>query len=221
MKVLVISPHPDDEVLGCGGTIARLSAEGHEVVVAIATRGWEPLFPAKQVDQVRGEAQEAARVMGAKDLRFLELPVTKLASMPEHELNGAFGALFDQVQPNWAFIPFRSDVHEDHRQIFDACMVATRPQSNRAQLQRVLCYETLSETHWHAPGVEAAFTPNCYIDLGSHLPKKLDAMRCYKSQLRPAPNARSLESIEALAKFRGMTVNVHAAEAFVLLRDVY
>lgn len=221
MKVLVISPHPDDEVLGCGGTIARLSQEGHEVVIAIVTRGWEPLFPTQQVEQVRGEAQDAARVLGAKDLRFLELPVTKLALMAEHELNGAISSLFDQVQPQWAFIPFRSDVHEDHRQIFDACLVATRPQSNREFLKRVLCYETLSETHWHAPGVEAPFTPNSYIDMKSHLPKKLDAMRCYESQLRPAPNARSLESIEALAKFRGMTINVHAAEAFVMLRDIY
>ncbi|NOX59364.1 MAG: PIG-L family deacetylase [Planctomycetes bacterium] len=220
MKILVVAPHPDDEVLGCGGVIRRFANEGHEVHVAIVTRGWEPLFPESQVVQVRAETKAAADILEVKGLHFLDLPVTKLAHLPEHELNGAMGKLFDDVQPVWVFLPYRSDLHEDHKQIFDAAQVALRPLPNRLNVERILCYETLSETHWHAPQAEPAFVPQIYIDISNTLANKVEAMRAYKSQLRDAPNARSIESIESLAKFRGMTVHRHAAEAFVLLREV-
>lgn len=220
MRILVIAPHPDDEVLGCGGTIARYAAAGGEVYIAIITKGWAPLFPAAQVAQVRSEARAAAELLGATQVHFVDLPVTQLHLMPEHELNAAIGKLFADVRPTWALLPFRSDLHEDHKQIFDACMVACRPLPSQANLVRILCYETLSETHWHAPGIEPAFTPHVYIDISTTLTKKLEAMQCYASQVRPAPNARSLESIEALARFRGMTVGYSAAEAFVVVREL-
>ncbi|MCA9250709.1 MAG: PIG-L deacetylase family protein [Phycisphaerae bacterium] len=220
MTVLVIAPHPDDEVLGCGGVIRRFANEGHAVHVAIVTRGWAPLFPDDQVAQVRAEAEAAAEILGVTQLHFMDLPVTKLALLPEHELNGAMGGLIDQTQPNWVFLPYRGDLHEDHKQIFDAAQVALRPLPNRLNVERILCYETLSETHWHAPQAEPAFTPQTYIDITSTLATKIEAMRAYKSQLRDAPNARSIDSIEALAKFRGMTVHRMAAEAFVPVREV-
>ncbi len=220
MTVLVIAPHPDDEVLGCGGVIRRFANEGHAVHVAIVTRGWAPLFPDDQVAQVRAEAEAASKILGVTQLHFMDLPVTKLAQLPEHELNGAMGGLVDQTQPNWVFLPYRSDLHEDHKQIFDAAQVALRPLPNRLNVERILCYETLSETHWHAPQAEPAFTPQTYIDITSTLAAKIEAMRAYKSQLRDAPNARSIDSIEALAKFRGMTVHRMAAEAFVPIREV-
>ncbi len=220
MTILVIAPHPDDEVLGCGGTIRRFANEGHAVHVAIVTRGWAPLFPDEQVAQVRAEAEAASKVLGVSGLHFMDLPVTKLAHMPEHELNGTVSHIIDQTQPNWVFLPYRSDLHEDHKQIFDAAQVALRPLPNRMNVERILCYETLSETHWHAPQAEPSFTPQTYIDITSTLKTKLEAMQAYKSQLREAPNARSIESIKALAKFRGMTVHRMAAEAFVPLREV-
>ncbi len=220
MNVLVISPHPDDEVLGCGGTIRRLADAGQRVTIAIVTRGWAPLFSEAQVQQVREEARAAAAALGAADLRFLDLPVTKLAHLPEHELNGALMRLVDDVRPEWVFLPFRSDVHEDHRQIFDAALVALRPTPPREFVTRIMCYETLSETHWAPPGIEPPFDPQIFVDISATLPAKLAAMKCYASQLRPAPNARSLESMEALARFRGMTIHVAAAEAFVLIREI-
>lgn len=220
MNVLVIAPHPDDEVLGCGGVIRKLADAGHAVHVAIATKGWEPLFPNEQVEQVRGEARAAVECLGAHQLHFLDLPVTKLALLPEHEINGAIAKLITETDPQWVFLPFRSDLHEDHKQIFDAAEIALRPLPHRSNVERILCYETLSETHWHAPGVEPPFTPQVYIDISDQLPVKLDAMKCYASQLRDAPNARSLESIESLAKFRGMTVHVAAAEAFMVMREI-
>ena len=218
---MVIAPHPDDEVLGCGGTIRKLSQQGHDVHVAIATRGWEPLFPPEQVEQVRGEAQKANDLLGAKQLHFLDLPVLRLVELPEHELNGAVTKIVQETDPQWVLLPFRSDLHEDHKQIFDAAEIALRPLPGRLNVERILCYETLSETHWHAPGVEPAFTPHLYVDISDHLSAKLEAMQCYTSQIKEPPNARSLESIEALAKFRGMTVHRHAAEAFMVMREVY
>ena len=221
MKTLVISPHPDDEVLGLGGTMHRLAAEGHDVTVAIVTKGWAPLFPEEQVAQVRAEAQAANAALGVKTVRFMDLPVTTLHSMPRHELNGAFDRLIATEQPDWVFLPFAGDRHEDHRQVFDAALVALRPTAGRTLVKRILCYETVSETHWSVSHVEPAFEPQVWFDITDHLDAKLNAMRKYTSQLRPAPDARSLEAISALATWRGSIVGMRAAETFVLARECW
>lgn len=218
-NVLVIAPHPDDEVLGCGGTIARMAQEGHHVTVAVVTRG-TPLFPAAQVRRVRAEARKAGRALGVESLRFLNFPVTTLHLVPEHKLNAAFCRLIEQVRPKIAFLPFAGDRHEDHRQIFDAAMVAMRPDGRRPLVARICCYETVSETHWTAPGIEPPFEPNWYVDIGPTLPAKLEAMRLYRSQLAEGVPARSLAAIEALARFRGSVVGLDAAEAFRIVRDI-
>ncbi|MGD8454583.1 MAG: PIG-L deacetylase family protein [Phycisphaerae bacterium] len=219
MKVLVIAPHPDDEVLGVGGTMHRLSREGHDVTVAIATRGWAPLFPDEQVAQVRAEAQAANALLGVKQVRFLDLPVTTLHLIPEHELNDAFSRLIADEQPACVFLPFPGDRHEDHRQVFDAALVALRPVADRSFVRRILCYETVSETHWAAPQIEPAFEPQVWYDISADLEAKLAAMRAYASQVRPAPDARSLEAISALATWRGSILGLKAAETFALIRE--
>ncbi len=219
MRVLVIAPHPDDEVLGAGATMHRLADEGHEVTTAIVTKGWPPLFPESQVEQVRAEAEAANEKLGAQALLFLDLPVTKLHALPEHELNAAFDALVTEIEPEIVLLPFPGDRHEDHKQVFDACQVALRPVESRSFVKRILCYETVSETHWSAPAVEPAFDPQLYVDVSDHLAAKLEAMRCYASQVRPKPDARSLEAVSALATWRGSVVGMHAAEAFVTIRE--
>ncbi len=221
MKVLVVAPHPDDEVLGAGGTIARLSAEGNDVTVAIVTRGWEPLFTDSQVEQVRDEARAAADVLGVKSLRFMDMPVTRLNSIDKHQLNGAFGQLMDDEAPELVFLPFGADRHEDHRQVFDACMVALRPIVGRKLVKQLLCYETVSETHWSAAYVESAFQPQLWVDISEHLSTKLEAMRKYSSQLQPEPDARSLEALSSLAKWRGSMAAMAAAECFVVVRQCW
>ncbi len=221
MKVLVIAPHPDDEVLGVGGTMHRLAGEGHEITVAIVTRGWEPLFPDELVAQVRAEAQAANELLGVKTVRFMDLPVTRLDGMPEHELNAAFDRLVSEEQPAWVFLPFPGDRHEDHRQVFDASLVALRPVAEQSFVKRILCYETVSETHWSAARLEPAFEPQLWFDISEHLEAKLAAVVKYASQVRPAPDARSLEAIRALATWRGSVVGMSAAEAFVLVRECW
>lgn len=221
MKVLVISPHPDDEVLGVGGTIARLASEGNDVTVAIVTKGWEPLFTDSHVEQVRAEAHAASKVLGVKSLRFMDLPVTKLNEIPRHQLNKAFEQLASEEEPELIFVPFRGDRQEDHRQVFDACMVALRPLASRKSVRQILCYETVSETHWSAAYIEPCFEPQLWVDITNQLPTKLEAMRKYKSQLRQEPDARSLDAISSLAKWRGSIVGMSAAECFVVVRQCW
>ena len=219
MKVLVIAPHPDDEVLGVGGTIARLANERNDITVVIVTKGWEPLFPNSQVEQVRAEARRANELLGVKSLRFMDLPVTKLNSIPDHELNKKFEQLLDEEKPQLVFLPFRGDRQEDHRQVFDACMVAFRPAINRKYIKQILCYETVSETHCSAAHIESYFEPQLWIDISNHLAAKLEAMRIYQSQLQREPDARSLEALSSLAKWRGSTAGMYAAECFVVVRE--
>lgn len=221
MKILVIAPHPDDEVLGTGGTIARLAGEGNDVTVAIVTKGWEPLFDDSQVQQVQLEARLASEVLGVKSLRFMDLPVTKLSTMEKHQLNGEFTRLIDEEKPEWVFLPFCGDRHEDHRQVFDACMVALRPAEKCRYVKRILCCEVVSETHWSAPYIETCFEPQLWVDISSHLSAKLQAMRVYKSQLRQEPDSRSLEAISSLAKWRGSIAGMAAAECFVVVRECW
>ena len=112
-------------------------------------------------------------------------------------------------------MPFCGDRHEDHRQVFDACMVALRPSVKCKYVKRILCYETVSETHWSAPYIEPCFEPQFWVDISSHLSTKLEAMRVYKSQLRQEPDSRSLEAISSLAKWRGSIVGMAAAECLL------
>lgn len=219
MRILVIAPHPDDEVLGVGATLRRLTLEGHEAQIAIVTKGWAPLFPEAQVNQVRAEARAAADLLGVPSLRFLDLPVTQLHALPRHELNAALQRLIDDAAPDWVFLPFPGDRHEDHRQVFEACQVALRPGGSRRRVGRVLCYETVSETHWSAAGMEPHFEPQVFVDVADHLEAKLEALGRYASQVRPFPHARSLEAVAALARWRGSVVGLRAAEAFMLVRE--
>ena len=221
MKVLVVSPHPDDEVLGAGGTIARLASEGNDVTVAVVTKGWKPLFADSQVEQVRSEARSANEVLGVKSLRFMDLPVTKLNKIPKHELNKEFEQLMNEEEPELVFLPFCGDLQEDHRQVFDACMVALRPVVSCKYVRRILCYETVSETHLSAAYIESSFEPQLWVDISNHLSTKLGAMRKYSSQLQQEPDARSLEAISSLAQWRGNMVGMLAAECFVVVREYW
>ncbi|MBN1818831.1 MAG: PIG-L family deacetylase [Sedimentisphaerales bacterium] len=219
MKILVIAPHPDDEVLGVGGTIARYAKEGHPITVAIATKGWSPLFPDAQVEQVRAEAHMAAQKLGIKQLRFMDLPTAKLNTLPSCEINKAFEILMDEERPEMVFLPFPADLQKDHLQVFEAGMVALRPARSREYVKQILCYETPSETAAAGQIHRCSFEPNVWIDISAHLNEKLEAMRAYPSQLQPFPNPRSPEAVAHLAQWRGSAVGIPAAESFVLIRQ--
>lgn len=215
--VLVIAPHPDDEVLGTGGTIARLASEGRDVRVVVVTKGGPPLFTEDFIEQGRSEALEAHRILGVRDTVFLEgFPAALLDTIPQSTLNAGVLDAIDRIAPEFLFVPFPADLHVDHRRVAEAALVAARP-NRRHGIRAVFAYEALSETNWSPPGT-MPFEPNVFIDIGRHLEAKCEAMACFASQLKPFPHERSLEAIRALAAARGATAGVHAAEAFVLIR---
>ena len=216
---LVIAPHPDDEVLGAGGTIAKLAAQGAEVHVAIVTRGEPPRFSAEFVENVRQECASAHRLLGVTRTHFLDFPAAELDRVPHAELNQRIGSLVSEIAPDTLFVPFVGDIHLDHQLVFTSALVASRPRHGNVPV-RILAYETLSETNWWAPGITPPFVPNIFIDIADTLGAKLDAFAEFKSQVKAAPDERSPEVIRALALVRGAAVYRTAAEAFMLVRQV-
>ena len=219
MNVLVIAPHPDDEVLGVGGTIAKRANNGDNVYVCVVTKAGEPLFREELVEQGRKECREADHFLGVKETFFLDFPAVRLEEVPRYKLNESLMQAVQKVKPDEVYIPHRGDMQLDHKMIVDAVMVALRPKYEHV-IKRIYAYETLSETGWDIPNTVNEFIPTVYEDISDTLEKKLAAMNIFQSQLADFPAARSLGAIEALAKYRGATVNVMAAEAFTLIREI-
>lgn len=218
-RILVIAPHPDDEVLGCGGVIARHSARGDHVQVIVVSRGVPDIFPTEEVEETRSELAAAHQLLGVEDVHFLDFPAPRLDAVPGHVLADRLTRLVREIQPRTVYAPHWGDLHSDHKAVYWATMVATRP-NGVPRVERLLCYETLSETEWGGASADNSFSPTVFVDIGEFLPTKLQAMACYRTQLKEHPHSRSLQSIEALATFRGSTVGLSAAEAFVLVREV-
>lgn len=219
MKVLVIAPHPDDEIIGVGGTIAKRSAVGDKVYVCIMTKGCQPLFEKEFIEQGRAECRRADKFLGVQETIFLDFPAVMLEAVPRYELNGKITAMIQKIKPDEVFLPHRGDMQLDHQIVVDAAMVALRPKYEHV-VKRIYAYETLSETGWNIPNMVNEFIPTVYEDISATLQQKLDAMNIFQSQLSEFPAARSLEAIRSLAKLRGATVHMNAAEAFSLIREV-
>lgn len=215
---LVIAPHPDDETLGCGGTLLRRRNEGSElgwlIVTGIAEQdGWST----EQVQQRDAEIAKVTELVGFRQVFNLRLPTTQLDKLPMDELINQFSAVFKAFQPEEVLLPHRSDVHSDHRLVFDAAAACTK-WFRYPSVRRVLAYETISETECGLD-VDRAFRPNCFIDISDYLERKLKVMAVYQSELGTFPFPRSIEAIRALATLRGATSGFMAAEAFQLLRE--
>jgi len=223
MKILILAPHADDEVLGMGGTIAKLVEQGHHVTVAVLTGHGEtahPLWPESNWDLIRTECRAAVSKLGAQQLVFENLPAACLDVTPAYLINTVIAKLIEAVEPNEVYIPFAFDLHKDHGAIAYGASVALRPYLNSAKcVRRVLAYEILSETHLAPPYLAPAFQPNVYVDITETLSTKLTAMQAYKSQIQPDNLPRSIEGLKALARLRGSHMGVAAAEGFVLLGE--
>jgi len=218
-RVMVIAPHPDDETLGVGGTIAKYAAQGADVFVLIVSGHLPPLYSREDFDKTTREAQSAFKLLGVHQSDFLEIPATMINEEPLHKVNGKISKIVSDFMPHIVFCPY-PDRHIDHRLVFDSVMVATRPVGFGRRIEIVATYETLSETHWNAPHIEPNFTPNWVVDISDYIDNKLDAMRCYKSQISDFPGPRSIEAIEALAKFRGTQAGFAYGEGFHIVRMV-
>jgi N-acetylglucosamine malate deacetylase 1 len=222
MKVLVVAPHPDDETLGCGGTMARLASEGHEVVVGLVTgHGADPhpLYEREGFERVHAEQKAACDLLSVSRIEKLDLPTVLLPDLPRHEFNRAITSLIEREEPGMLFVPFPFDLHGDHRLVFHAASIAWRPYlSSGSRIREVYCYEVPSETHLNIPYVEPGFIPNVYFDISDHIDRKIAALECFQSQIQQGPLPRSADSLRALARFRGSQIGVMAAEAFVSVR---
>ena len=218
-KILVFAPHPDDEILGCGGTIIKNIDKGNEVYICIVTKGAMPLFPPEIVEQTRGEARACHKAIGVKKTYFLDFPAVMLEEEHRYEVNGKVLDVVREVQPDEVYIPHYGDMQRDHQIVADAVMVAVRPKYE-PKVCKVLGYETMSETAWNAPNVQNEFIPNVFEDISDYLDKKIEALSYFKTQLADFPDSRSLESIEALAKYRGALMHLKACEAFMLIREI-
>ena len=218
-RILVIAPHADDEILGVGGVMARNIAEGNEVYVCVVTRGEEPLFTKELVDKLRAETLAAHKVLGITKTYFLEYPAVMLEGVPRYKLNQSIMDVVSEVEPDEVYIPHAGDMQKDHQLVNEAVMVAVRPKYTH-KISAVYAYETLSETEWNIPNTVNAFIPNVYVDIGSYIETKKKALAYFATQVSDFPDPRSLEAVEALAKYRGSTVKANAAEAFALIREI-
>lgn len=219
MNVLVIAPHPDDEIIGMGGTIAKRVLEGHNVYVCVVTKAYQPIFNEELIEQGRLECRRADALLGVKETYFLDFPAVMLETVPRYKLNDEILKTIQKINPDEVYIPHRGDMQLDHKMVVDAAMVALRPKYKHS-VKRIYAYETLSETGWDVPNTTNEFIPTVYEDISSTIRKKLDAMNIFQSQLMDFPNARSIEAIQALAEYRGAIVSVRNAEAFTLIREI-
>lgn len=221
MKVLVIAPHPDDEVLGCGGTIKKYVKEGSEVYLCIVTKAYVPDWTEIFIENRKKEVELASKALGIKKVIFLDLPTVKLDTLPSKKINDLIFKTIEEIRPEILFIPFYGDINKDHKLVSEAAMVASRPKPG-SFLRKIFCYEVLSETEWAKPAqkIEDVFIPNFYEDISEYFNDKLKAMECYKTELKEYPHPRSLEGIKVLAQKRGTECGINLAEAFMLIREI-
>ena len=221
-SVLVVASHPDDEVLGCGGTIAKHSAKGDSVAVLFLADGVAARNPAEfgqAADGRRYAAETACGLLGATDLTFLPYPDNQLDQVPLLQLAQEIEKVISRLQPGIVYTHHSGDVNIDHRRTHDAVITACRPQPGFS-VRRVLFFEVASSTEWRPPNSMPPFAPQWFNDVSEYLPLKLKALEVYADELRAYPHSRSIEAVEHLARWRGASVGVRAAEAFELGREI-
>ncbi|MGI6561553.1 MAG: PIG-L deacetylase family protein [Clostridia bacterium] len=224
-KVLVIAAHPDDEVLGMGGTIAKYASRGDEVAVLIVTDGSTSQYrnDPKLQDIIREkklETSNCAAVLGVKHVFYGELPDMRLDVTPHIEINRVIENAINDFQPSVVFTHFIGDVNKDHRRVYESTLVACRPVSEQC-VKRLFLYSVPSSTEWNVQTATNVFLPNWYEDIsGEFAEKKYRAMECYETELREYPHPRSVEYLRTADTAEGNRVGLLSAESFILLRSI-
>ena len=206
-KVLILSPHADDEILGCGGMISKYSKQGYSVHVLIVTNannGAPEIYSEKEIKKIRVESKLANDFIGTKKLYFENLPALTLSQYPLYKISNIFDKYISDIKPEVVFIPSSNDIHQDHKVIFNAAKVSLRT-NKKTNLEKILSYEVLSETEWNEN--EKSFNPNYFVKLSkSDINNKIKAFLKYKSQVKKFPHPRSREAILSLSRIRGSQV---------------
>ena len=217
-RALVVAAHPDDEVLGVGGTIPLIKRQGGEVVVVIVTDGSSSQYPGNEeaVTRKKAQSQEANQILGTDEVLYWNFPDMRLDTVEHITLNNAFSTVINQYKFDTVFVQNGDDVNLDHQLIYKSVMVATRPVPNQP-VNRLLSYQVNSSTEWGGRTQTTIFCPNVFLDISLSLELKIDAMKAYVDELRPFPHPRSLESIRHKSVVTGNEVGFKSAEAFKLL----
>ena len=220
----VVAAHPDDEVLGCGGVIARQAAEGREVHIAILGEGATSRDDVRPVDsadvaRLAVQAMEARDILGATSLRLFGLPDNRFDAIDRLDIVKLVEAFLEDVRPSSVLCHHGGDLNIDHRRCFEAVLTATRTLP-RSTVAHVATFEVASSTDWAFQRVGTPFHPNLFVDVTTSLDKKLAAMAAYTDEVRAFPHPRSVESLRAQAARWGSTAGVQAAEAFEIVRAV-
>jgi LmbE family N-acetylglucosaminyl deacetylase len=220
MKVVVISAHPDDEVIGCGGTLLKHKANGDEIFWVIITNVMETHgFSKERVDSRQLEIDQVKNKLGFSSVYKLDHPTMKLNSDSLNTLIPQVSEIFHKIKPEVIYVMNRSDAHSDHRVTFDAVAACTKS-FRYPFIKRVLMYECISETEFAPALPERVFQPNYFVDISAFFDKKIEIMKIYASELAEHPFPRSIKNLEALATFRGASVGVNYAEAFQLIKFI-
>ena len=218
--VLVVAPHPDDETLGCGGTLLRHAAEGDQVHwLIMSTIDESGGFSPRRIESRGKEVGRVIKAYGFRSCHQAAFQTAQLDVYPKADLVESVSKVMGEVQPDTVYMPFRHDVHSDHGAVFDA--VASCTKSFRYPcVRRVRVYETLSETEFSLLSGAETFSPNVWVDISDYFDRKIDIMNIYKGEMGKHPFPRSDQNIRALATYRGAAAGVGAAEAFVSLKEI-
>jgi N-acetylglucosamine malate deacetylase 1 len=220
VNVAIVCAHPDDETLGCGGTMLKHARRGDSLTWIVATQAHEPQWPAATIELKASEVDRVAEAYGAGVLR-LGLPSSRLDVIPQAELIAAVSGAIETAKPEVVYVVHPGDVHGDHADVFDATLAVLKAfRMGGLGVRRVLAFETLSSTDAAPPVVGRAFVPVVFNDISAELERKLEIMALYESEAQLDPLPRGPEAIRALARFRGATVGVEYAEAFWLVREL-
>lgn len=223
--VLVVAAHPDDEVLGCGGTVARLAQENHEVHIAIMGEGITSRHPCREeadanhLTRLHQQAQAAASKIGAKDVIHFKLPDNRLDTVPLLDVVKLVEDLVGKLKPEVIYTHHPGDLNVDHGVVHRAVLTATRPMVGQC-VREIYAFEVPSSTEWAFHRLAPSFCPNVFVDVTGTLEAKLAALACYGTETRQFPHPRSPEALRAIATRWGSVVGCQAAEAFELVRSI-
>jgi LmbE family N-acetylglucosaminyl deacetylase len=219
-KALVVALHPDDETLGCGGTLLKHNTQGDEIHCMICTEvKEEDGFSSERVQRRNEEIDTVANLYQFDSVHRLGFSTMKVDQYTVSELVGKVSAVINQVQPTVLYLPFKSDVHSDHRVMFEAVYSCTKS-FRYPFIKKIYMMETLSETDFALSTKEDSFVPNVFVDITDFFAKKLEIMQVFESEIGEHPFPRSLRSLEALATLRGATAGCEYAESFMLLKEI-
>jgi len=218
MKILVVSPHPDDETLGAGGTLLKLKKQGRKIYwLNITDMKAEDGWSIDKIEHRRQQIQNIIVFFEFEDFYNLRFTPTKLRNIEEGEIISAIRKVFDEVKPEWIIIPGQYDAHSDHHVVYNCCMACAKT-FRAPYIKRITTMEIVSETD--SGYQKEKFNPNLFVDITDELEGKLQAMKIYDTEIEEVPFPRSLENIRALATTRGSYCSSRYAEAFSIIRQL-